>query len=82
MSLLLVAALFLALPAGAQQSNAPVSAEQQAAQRASILAATQKADFKRSRQLLEVYRTLRAAGVTLTSAEAFEMGEYARYRGL
>ena len=78
LSLLLAAAMFLAAPAIAQQSNAPLSLEQQAALRESILSATQAADFKRSKQLLEVYRTLRAAGVTLTSAEAFDMGEYAR----
>lgn len=80
-SLLLVAGLFLAAPAVAQQSNAPLSLEQQTALRASIMAATQTADFKRSKQGLEVYRTLRAAGVTLTSAEAFDMGECARMRG-
>jgi tetratricopeptide (TPR) repeat protein len=79
--LLVAAALFLVAPAMAQQSNAPLSVEQQTALRASILSATQAADFKRSKQLLEVYRTLRAAGVALTSAEAFDMGECARMRG-
>ena len=82
LSLLLAAAMFLAAPAIAQQSNAPLNLEQQAALRGSILSATQAADFKRSKQILEVYRTLRAAGVTLTSAEAFDMGECARARGL
>ena len=80
--LLLAAALLLAAPAIAQQSNAPLSLEQQTALRASILAATQVADFKPSMQLLEVYRTLRAGGVTLTPLEEFDMGSEARKRGL
>lgn len=80
--LLFVAAVFLAAPAIAQQSNAPLSAEREQELGTLIFAATQAPDFKRSKQLLEVYRTLRAAGVTLTPSEEFEMGNEARKHGL
>lgn len=79
--LLVVAALTFTPPAFGQPVDAPLSAGQEQALRASVFVATQAPDFKRGTMLLEVYRTLRGAGVTLTPDEAFEMGEMARWRG-
>lgn len=81
-SLLLATILMLAAPAVAQENNRPLSAQQELDARVAILQATLAPDFDDSRMLLEVYRTLRAAGVTLSAAEAFAMGEQARRRGL
>ena len=80
--LLVVAALTLPSPAVAQPDGSVMSREAQEQARAAIFAATAAPDFRRYQILLEVYRTLRAAGVTLSSAEALEMGEAARMRGL
>lgn len=81
-SLLLATILMLAAPAVAQENNPPLSAKQERDARGAILQATLAPDFDDGRMLLEVYRTLRAAGVTLSSAEAFAVGERARWRGL
>ena len=81
-SLLLIAALTLAAPAFAQEAGAPLSIEREREVRVSVYAAAQAPDFNNSRMWLEVYRTLRGAGVALTSEEAFSMGEQARMRGL
>jgi len=80
--LLLAAILMLAAPAVAQEDNRPLSVQQERDARAAILKASSAPDFDRHRMLLEVYRTARAAGVTLSSAEAFAMGDEARKRGL
>jgi len=81
-SLLLATVLMLAAPAVAQENNRPLSARQERDARVAIQQATLAPDFNAERMLLEVYRTLRGAGVTLSSAEAFAMGERARWRGL
>lgn len=81
-SLLLATILMLAAPAFAQENNPPLSAQQERDVRGAILKASLAPDFDHRRMLLEVYRTARAAGVTLSSAEAFAMGDEARSRGL
>jgi len=80
--LLIVTALTLSSPAVAQPVGSGMSREAQEQARTAIFAATAAPDFRRYQILLEVYRTLRAAGVMLSPAEAFEMGEAARQRGL
>ena len=81
-SMLVAIILMLAAPAVAQQDTPPLNAQQERDAREAILQATLTPDFEDSRMLLEVYRTLRAAGVTLSPAETFAMGEQARLRGL
>lgn len=79
--LLLVAALTLAAPALAQRAGVTPGIVSEQEIRTAILTAQQAPDFRASDMQLEVYRTLRAAGVVLSSAEAFEMGDSARVRG-
>lgn len=80
--LLLLAALMLAAPASAQTPRAAPDAESEAELRASILAAVAAPDFRAVTMQLEVYRTLNAAGVTLSSADRIAMAEEARKSGL
>jgi len=80
--LLLLAALMLAAPASAQATRSALGAEREAELRASILAAVAAPDFRSVTMQLEVYRTLKEAGVTLSSAELIDMAEQARKRGL
>jgi tetratricopeptide (TPR) repeat protein len=68
----LAALLMLSTPAFAQQRDL----------RAEIMSATQAYDFDRPSMALEVYRTLRGAGLTLSNAEMIGMAEEARMRGL
>jgi hypothetical protein len=47
-----------------------------------ILRAKNEAKYKKDEALLDVYRTLEAAGVTLTTEEQLDMGEIALNRGM
>lgn len=81
-SLLLAVALILSAPAHAQQPGAGLSLQRAEQVRSSILAATHAPDFEKERMQLEVFRTLKGAGVRLSDVEAIEMAETARARGL
>lgn len=74
-----LAAMLLAAPAVAQQSE--LRAEQEREVRASVMVATRAADFDENLMELDVYRALRGAGVTLSTAEMIAIAKDAFARG-